>query len=129
MNVTRVYTGEDGKSHFEDLRIPSAEVQRPHLPVANAVPVTAAMFPLARAGVVLQQHTAPRRQLLVHLVGHSEIECSDGTTRRFGPGDVVLADDLTGEGHITRVLDEDLRTLVLPLAADADISEWRPGGA
>jgi len=31
-----------------------------------------------------------------------EIGIGDGTTRRFGPGDVVLADDLTGRGHTTR---------------------------
>ena len=28
----------------------------------------------------------------------------DGASRLFGPGDVVLADDLTGEGHITKVV-------------------------
>ena len=33
-----------------------------------------------------------------------EIGIGDGTTRRFGPGDVVLADDMTGKGHTTRSL-------------------------
>jgi hypothetical protein len=33
-----------------------------------------------------------------------EIGIGDGTKRRFGPGDVVLADDLTGRGHTTRSL-------------------------
>jgi hypothetical protein len=28
----------------------------------------------------------------------------DGTVRRVGPGDVLLAEDLTGQGHITRVV-------------------------
>jgi len=32
------------------------------------------------------------------------IGIGDGTTRRFGPGDVVLADDRTGKGHTTRSL-------------------------
>jgi hypothetical protein len=36
--------------------------------------------------------------------GRWEIGIGDGTTRRFGPGDVVLADDLTGQGHTTRSL-------------------------
>jgi hypothetical protein len=35
-------------------------------------------------------------------VGPMEIGIGDGTTRCFGPGDVVLADDLTGHGHTTR---------------------------
>jgi hypothetical protein len=38
------------------------------------------------------------------LAGQMEIGIDDGTTRRFGPGDVVLADDLTGQGHTTRSL-------------------------
>ena len=33
-----------------------------------------------------------------------EIGIGDGTTRGFGRGDVVLADDLTGQGHTTRSL-------------------------
>ena len=37
-------------------------------------------------------------------MGQMEIGIGDGTTRRFGPGDVVLADDLTGRGHTTRSL-------------------------
>ena len=49
-------------------------------------------------------HTAPRRQYIFILVGQMEIGIGDGTTRRFGPGDVVLADDLTGQGHTTRSL-------------------------
>lgn len=33
-----------------------------------------------------------------------EIETGDGTKKRFGPGDIMLADDLTGRGHITRAV-------------------------
>jgi hypothetical protein len=33
-----------------------------------------------------------------------EIETGDGTIRRFGAGDVMLADDTIGRGHITRVV-------------------------
>lgn len=124
VKVTRVFTGEDGRSHFQDLELPGVEVHAPHVGLNGAVPVTAAMFPLTRAGTALQRHTAPRRQLLINLSGTSEIECSDGV-RRFGPGEVVLADDLTGEGHATRVLDEDLRVVVLPLADGVDVEAWR----
>jgi uncharacterized cupin superfamily protein len=49
-------------------------------------------------------HTAPRRQYIFILAGQMEIGIGDGTTRRFGPGDVVLADDRTGQGHTTRSL-------------------------
>jgi hypothetical protein len=40
----------------------------------------------------------------------------DGTVMRVGPGDVLLAEDLTGEGHITRVVSEEQRVyVVVPL--------------
>ena len=30
------------------------------------------------------------------------IEISDGTVRRIGPGDILIAEDLIGQGHVTR---------------------------
>ena len=48
-----------------------------------------------------QTHPAPRRQWVVMLRGAMEIEVTDGTRRRFGPGDVVLGADATGRGHVT----------------------------
>lgn len=33
------------------------------------------------------------------------IECGDGSVRRFRPGDVMLAEDLTGQGHVSRVVE------------------------
>ena len=42
---------------------------------------------------------------------------SDGTVARVGPGDVVLAEDLTGQGHITRVVGNQPRMYaIVPLA-------------
>jgi hypothetical protein len=40
----------------------------------------------------------------VSLSGSWEIEASNGVKRIFKSGDVMLADDTTGEGHISRVL-------------------------
>jgi uncharacterized cupin superfamily protein len=35
------------------------------------------------------------------LRGAIEVAVSDGTRRRFGPGDLVLAADTSGSGHVT----------------------------
>ena len=47
---------------------------------------------------------APRRQYLITLSGKTEIGLGDGTVHKLGPGDVNLAEDLTGRGHTTRVV-------------------------
>jgi hypothetical protein len=36
------------------------------------------------------------------LTGEVEFETSDGDIRRLPPGSVVLAEDTTGKGHISR---------------------------
>jgi hypothetical protein len=45
-----------------------------------------------------------------------KIGIGDGTTRRFGPGDAVLADDLTGQGHTTRSLGVRRVSATVPVA-------------
>jgi quercetin dioxygenase-like cupin family protein len=66
---------------------------------------------MAAKGIVFQAssgveehgwHNAPRRQFVITLAGRIEIEVGDGTRRSFGPGDLLLAEDLTGRGHVTR---------------------------
>ena len=68
-------------------------------------------------GYVLSWHCAPRRQYSITLSGHAEIEVGDGTVAKVGPGDVVLAEDLTGQGHVTRVVGGEPRlSAIVPLA-------------
>ena len=43
------------------------------------------------------------------LTGEVEIGLGDGTTHRFGAGHVTLAEDLTGQGHTTRVVGSQTR--------------------
>lgn len=94
MRIVRLYTGDDGESHFEEI-----EVEREKL-----LPATGICFRVGNVGQVQDWHTAPRRQYVITLAGEAEIETGDGTRRRFGPGAVMLADDTTGRGHITRVV-------------------------
>ena len=62
-------------------------------------------------------HTVPRRQYLVNLSGIAEFETADGSVRRLVPGDVLVAEDLTGHGHIARSIGDEFRVvLAVPLA-------------
>ena len=95
----RVYTGDDGKSHFEELSIPDGETQTLLLQAGGEI-----VFHRVPEGRFLDWHTAPQRQFVITLTGQVEIGISDGTVRTLGPGDIMLADDLTGQGHTALVV-------------------------
>ena len=111
MKIVRIYTGADNQTHFQDLD-------------PDAFATLAAN--VGDGGIRVNQgpatsfsdfHNAPRRQYVVMMSGTMEIEIGDGTTRRLVPGDVLVAEDLTGNGHITRGVGTDPRvTLAVPLA-------------
>ena len=123
MKITRVYTGDDQRSHFEELAIPEDETADGWF--TAPVPATGVIFRRTPPGGTLDFHQAPRRQLVITLSGAVEIECGDGAVRRFGPGEVLMADDTTGEGHISREVESPRRTVFVPLPQDLDLSRWR----
>ena len=123
MHITRVYTGDDGQSHFEDLHVPSAD--KPYGFISDVFPASGVAFRTNHADQVIDYHVAPRRQLVVNLYGAVEIEVGSGEIRRLGAGDILLADDTTGQGHISRDVEGPRRNLFIPLPTDLDISAWR----
>ena len=115
MKIVRLYSGSDQKSHFEEIELKFGGNQ-PMLSTDMRA-ATGAVFRSARAGLFLERHPAPRRQYLVTLSGSWEIEASNGVKRVFKTGDVMLADDTTGEGHTSRVLGNDPHVfMTVPLA-------------
>ena len=105
--VFRVYSGSDGKSHIAEVPLqmkPFSDVEGAHGEGTPMQSASGIAFRVAPPGYVLNWHCAPRRQYSISLSGTAEIEVGDGTVARVGPGDVVLAEDLTGQGHVTRVV-------------------------
>lgn len=123
MNMTRVYTGPDEQSHFEDLVVPLNPARYGSL--SDLIPSTGVVFRETPVGGAVDFHVAPRRQFVVNLFGLVEIECGDGSVRRLGAGDILLADDTTGQGHVTRDLEGPRRSLFIPIPDDLDISSWQ----
>ena len=64
----------------------------------------------------LQRQGPLSARLGVDVGGQMEVVIGDGTTRRFGPGDAVLFEDLTGQGHTSRSVGGDRLTAIVPLA-------------
>ena len=116
----RVYTGDDGLSHIEESDLPfeafldTEGAWGDGTPMENAAGVT---FRRNAPGYFLDWHCAPRRQYSIMLAGEAEIASSDGTVVRCGRGSILLAEDLTGKGHTTRVVgDQERLTVLIPLA-------------
>jgi quercetin dioxygenase-like cupin family protein len=114
MKITRIYTGPDNESHFEEKEIDLKF--NGGMEVSAAEPATGVYFRRAPATHLNDFHPAPRRQYIITLSGQAEIETGDGTVKRFGKGDIMLADDTSGHGHITRVVGNEPRVYVtIPL--------------
>jgi len=126
VKVTRLYTGDDGQSHFEDLDLPMSVI--PDVgQMSGRIPAESVFFrDTTQAGPdVWDFHVAPRRQFVIHLSGVAEIEVGDGTCRRFGPGDLLIADDTTGQGHISKEIEGPRTQIFVPIPQDFDLGAWR----
>ncbi|CAI8010492.1 hypothetical protein GBAR_LOCUS6924 [Geodia barretti] len=120
-NFVRCYTGDDGKSHLEDLNPPFESFVDTEGAYGEGTPMLGANgvnIRIAQPGYLLEWHCAPRRQYTITLSGVAEVEVSDGTKRQVGAGDVLLAEDLTGAGHITRVISDEPRYYMVVALAD-----------
>jgi len=121
MHYVRLYADEQGSSHFEDVELPTSHLQSPVsstvFEATDPLPVKGAAFRrVVREMPDGEPHCAPRRQFIVHLEGNVEIVTSGGDRRVFGPGAVLLAEDTTGLGHVTRNLGPGMRVyLQIPL--------------
>src|SRR4029078_2787308 len=118
---TRLFTDEAGESHFEDCEAGLALIDfaPPTTPLALSENFHAseAAFLGGPSGWTGDWHVSPSRNLFVVISGEWEVEASDGLTRKFSPNSVLLAEDLTGKGHRSRVVSkEDSLALLVRLA-------------
>ena len=96
MQVIRIYTGDDQETHFEELDVETFKAIATH---PGEGPIGCNTGP----GEFFQDwHNAPRRQYVMVLAGGMEIETGHGEKCVLKTGDVLVAEDVTGKGHITR---------------------------
>jgi len=115
--VTRLYTGADGQSHADDADVAWRPAKlHAELSESESVKVTAAQFLRWPRGFVWEGHPASKRQYVIIVSGRGEVDVAGGKKVQLSPGRVLLAEDVTGKGHTTRVgADEDLVMLLVPL--------------
>lgn len=116
VRIVRLYSGDDGESHFEDLDIPIEGG------ISSAFPVDTLDFREAPEEHEPDWHNASRRQFVITTSGALEVEIAGGERRRLGVGEVMLAEDLTGHGHVSRTVESPRRSIVVPLAPHVDLA-------
>ena len=95
MGIYRMYSGDDGETHIEELSLDT------HPELESLQQVAGMRIWRAEPGRFIDFHPAPDRRWLVILSGEVEIGLGDGSKHRFGPGDIRLIEDITGHGHTT----------------------------
>ena len=115
MAIIRVFTGPDGRSHFEDLEL-RLEPGPDRSAKAELIPGSGIVIRRFEPDRTNPWHHAPGRYAVFTLSGAVDIEIGDGTVRRLGPGDILIAEDLTGQGHATREVGPEARvSIFVPL--------------
>jgi quercetin dioxygenase-like cupin family protein len=118
----RIYADAQGNSHFDTVTIEQtlARAAPPAAPfyVSGDRPASKYRFYTFEPGWVGELHPAPTRQFLALMSGEVEMETTDGMVRRLGPGDLVLLEDTSGKGHVTRNIGDGYAVfLVIPVPA------------
>jgi hypothetical protein len=104
MRCLRIYSTADGKSHFDEVEIPTSSRQVHPNAAAFAVSANYAATGIrftripSNAGQV-DWHTVPERVLTVRLDGSARYETSDGDERHVPAGGFVLFEDTHGKEH------------------------------
>jgi quercetin dioxygenase-like cupin family protein len=128
MKLIRFHATEEGGSRFQEVEVP-IDQSRPSsaggvLKQSNAWPSPAVRFVELPPGLEQSWHHAPARQIVLVLSGCLEVETSDNQKRRCAAGQAFIADDLSGIGHSTRVIEGPATVIFVELPQSFDVARW-----
>jgi redox-sensitive bicupin YhaK (pirin superfamily) len=108
---TRLYSDLSGESHFGDVEINFTSVDytasAPPLNLSTVLKASNVRFMEAPAGWSSDWHTSSARTLFIVFSGEWEVTVSDGESRRFAIGSVILLESTSGIGHSSRITSVD----------------------
>ena len=114
LQLTHLYSDAAGDSKVEEIDYalePAGDGAK-----AQHIAVSGLTFRLwDGAPAVHDLHTTSKPQLVIHLVGSVEVECTDGAKRVLKPGDIMVSENLTGKGHYSNELSQPRLQLLIPL--------------
>ena len=111
MKIHRLYVDDKGETHFQDVEVQYVESTRAGR-LSARLPATGIIFREVQPDYDLDWHPAPRRQYIINLDAGVQITASDGESRRIGAGEVILVEDTSGKGHLSKAIDGKLRNCI-----------------
>lgn len=122
MKLTRMYEGDDGESHFEDIdvglkRFEVGEVSRRLFPGSVSFRITPPDWQM-------DWHNAMGKTMIIVIQGAVKTEVSSGDSRTFRSGDICYAEDVGGPGHFTTDVEGPRLSLMVNLPDDFDVHRW-----
>jgi hypothetical protein len=103
MRIHNLYVDASGETHFRDIEVEWAQ-ELPGGKLSKRQSATGVIFRQTAGDYDLDWRPAPRRQYIVNLDAGVEITASDGETRVIGAGEVILVEDVTGKGHLSKAV-------------------------
>src|SRR5712692_8576006 len=108
MRIHNLYTDANGQSHFRDIEVEWVEEGKAGK-LSKRLPATGIIFRQVQPSYDLDWHPAPRRQYIINLDAGVQITAGDGEARVIGAGEVILVEDTTGKGHLSKAVDGKIR--------------------
>ena len=108
MRIHNLYADAAGASHFRDIEVEWVE-ERHSSKLSARLPANGIIFRETAGDYDLDWHPAPRRQYIVNFDAGVQITASDGETRIIGAGEVILVEDTTGKGHLSKAVSGQVR--------------------
>lgn len=107
MKFPKIYSDDYGDTHFGihetmDRELAMGPPPNPMGLMSDFGPVSTLSIFSVPAGTAAPAHTAPQPYVVIILAGEGEVIASDGESKTFHAGEVLVCDDVIGKGHITR---------------------------
>ena len=122
MRCIRLWTDSEGISRFEEGGIVLKNGSPVNL-LSEKFPTKSISFAETQAGQLLDWHNAPTKQFVITLRGTLDFWNNLDEHFVITPGDILLAEDVTGSGHSWKLIGDDpWRRVYVILETDGDLS-------
>jgi hypothetical protein len=114
MRIHNLYADGNGETHFRDIEIECMQTG-PDGTISKMFPAIGVIFRSTPGDWIFDWHHATRRQYVVNLDAPHQVTASDGESRIIGRGEIYLAEDLHGKGHLSQGLGQFRHSLIIPI--------------